>query len=158
MAVANPGESRQLIMSDSYLLKIPAGCFLQIDRKGYHLGLYDDEADAARAFDRVASVLGRPLNFLEEDESETIGPRSEGADQAVAEAVKAAETFLATDKAKKAKRAAEVQPQNLRALHAPKTNSPATLTILEQMGPSEYKAKKVKKKAERAKTLAEVQP
>ena len=110
----------------------------------YYLGTYNynDEADAARAFDRVARVLGRPLNFPEEDESEIIGPRSEGADQAVAEAVKAAER----DKAKNAKRAAgrakkvaEVQPQKLRALHALKTNNPATITILEQMGSSEYK-------------------
>ena len=108
MAFANQGESRQLIMSDSYTLKIPAGCSSQIHGKKYYLGTYDDEADAARAFDRVASVLGRPLNFLAEDESEIIGPRSEGADQAVAEAVQAAETFMgASDKAKKAKRAAE---------------------------------------------------
>ena len=73
----------------------------------YYLGTYDDEADAARAFDRVANVLNRALNFPEEDESEIIGPRSECADQAVAEAVQAAKTFLGADKAKKAKRAAE---------------------------------------------------
>ena len=90
----------------------------------YHLGTYDDEADAARAFDRVARVLGRPLNFPEDDESEIVGPRSEGADQAVATAVEAAKTFLGTsDKAKKkkakwtkksaerAKKGAEVQSQ-----------------------------------------------
>ena len=92
---------------DSCILKIPAISSSQIDGKMYHLGLYDDEADAARAFDRVASVLGRPLNFPEEDESEIIGLSSEGADQAVAEAVQAAETFMGTGKAKKAKRAAE---------------------------------------------------
>ena len=98
----------------------------------YSLGTYDDEADAARAFDRVASALGRPLNFPEGNESEIIGPRSEGADQAVAVAVKAAKTFMGTDKAKKAKRAAEkakkvaeVQAQKLRALHALKTYTPA---------------------------------
>ena len=85
---------------DSCILKIPAVCSSQIDGKDYHLGLYDDEADAARAFDRVASVLGRPLNFPEEEESEIIGPSSEGADQAVGEAVKAAEAFMGTDKAK----------------------------------------------------------
>ena len=131
---------------DNCKLKIPAGCSLQIGRKNYRLGTYDDEADAARAFDRVARLLGRPLNLPEEDESETIGPSSEGADQAVSEAIKAAETFLDTDKAKKAKRApkrakkvVEVQPQKLRALHALKTNNPATLTILEQMGSSKYK-------------------
>ena len=73
----------------------------------YYLGMYDDEADAARAFDRVASALGRPLNFPEEDELEIVGQSSEGADQAVTEAVKAAETFMDTDKAKQAKRAAE---------------------------------------------------
>ena len=94
-------------MPDSYILKIPAVCSSQIDGQRYQLGTYDDEADAARAFDRVASILGRPLNFPEEDESEIIGPRSEGADQAAAEAVKAAETFMGTDKAKNAKRAAE---------------------------------------------------
>ena len=132
-------------MPDSYILKIPAVCSSQIDGKKYYLGTYDDEADAARAFDRVASALGRPLNFPEEDESEIIGPRSEGADQAVAEAVKAAETFMGTDKAKKAKRAAErakkggeVQAQKLRALHSLKTHKPTTLTILEQMRSSEY--------------------
>jgi len=95
----------------------------------YSLGTYDDEADAARAFDRVASVLGRPLNLPEEDESEIVGPRTEGADQAVAEAVKAAETFMGTDKAKRAaeraKKTAEVQAQKLRALHALKTYTPA---------------------------------
>ena len=95
----------------------------------YRLGTYDDEADAARAFDRVASVLGRPLNFLEENESEIVGPRTEGADQAVAEAVKAAEIFMDTDKAKqkaaRAKKASEVQVQKLRALHALKTYKPA---------------------------------
>ena len=94
-------------ISDNYILKIPAGCFLQIDGKKYHLGTYDDDADAARAFDRVARLLGRPLNFPEEDELGIVGPSSEGADQAVAEAVKAAEIFLGTNKAKKAKRAAE---------------------------------------------------
>ena len=122
-----------MIIADNYMvLKIPAICSSQIDRKNYCLGTYDDEADAARAFDRVASALGRPLNFPEEDESEIIGPRSEGADQAVAEAIQAAETFMGTHKAKNAKRAAErakkaaeVQAQKLRALHALKTYNPA---------------------------------
>ena len=116
-------------MSRTDVLKIPAVCSSQIDGKIHHLGTYDDEADAARAFDRVASALGRPQNFPEEDESETIGPSSEGADQAVAEAVKAAETFMGTDKAKqkaaRAKKASEVQAQKLRALHALKTYKPA---------------------------------
>ena len=107
---------------------IPAISSSQIDGKTYFLGTYDDEADAARVYARVARVLGRPLNFPEEDESEIIGPRSEGANQAVAEAVKAAETFLATGKAKRAaeraKKAAEVQAQKLRALHTPKRKTP----------------------------------
>ena len=82
------------------------------------LGNYDDEADAARAFDRLARVLGRPLNFPEDDESEIVGARSEGADQAVTTAMEAAKTLLVKDKAKKAaERAAEVQSQNPRASH-----------------------------------------
>ena len=89
---------------------------MQIDGKLHRLGTYDDEADAARAFDTVARVLGRPLNFPEDDESEIVGPKSEGADQAVAAAMQAAKTFLGTDKAKKAaERVAEVQTHNLRA-------------------------------------------
>ena len=116
-------------MSDSYIVKISAVCSSQIDGKMYHLGTYENQADAARAFDRVASVLGRPLNLPEEDESEIVGPSSEGAEQAVAEAVTAAETFMDTDKAKqkaaRAKKASEVQAQKLRALHALKTYKPA---------------------------------
>ena len=82
---------------------------MQIDGKKHYLGMYDDKADAARAFDRVARVLGRPLNFPEDDESDIVGPRPEGADQAVAAAMEAAKTLLGTDKAKKAaERAAEV--------------------------------------------------
>ena len=79
----------------------------------HYLGSYDDEADAARAFDRVARVLGRPLNFPEDDDSDIVGPRSEGADQAVATAMEAAKTFLGTSdkaakkKAERAKKAAE---------------------------------------------------
>ena len=98
---------------------------MQINGKNHRLGTYDDEADAARAFDRVARGLGRRLNFPEDDESQIVGPRSEGADQAVATAMEAAKTFLGTlDKAKKkkaanrakkaaerAKKGAEVQSQ-----------------------------------------------
>ena len=106
----------------------------------HYLGTYDDEADAARAFDRVARVLGRRLNFPEDDESEIVGPRSEGADQAVATAVEAAKTFLATDKTKKAaERPAEVHSQNLRASHGLTESLTAALTILDQTGSSEYK-------------------
>ena len=91
---------------------------MQTDRQVHHLGTYDDEADAARAYDRVARVLGRPLNFPEENESQIVGPRSEGADQAVVTAGEAAKTFSGTDKAKKAaERAAEVQSHKLRASH-----------------------------------------
>ena len=87
-------------------------CSLQIDGKMRNLGHFDDEENAARAFDRLARVLGRPLNFPEDDESDIVGPRSEGADQAVTAAMEAAKTFLGTDKAKKAaERAAEVQSQ-----------------------------------------------
>ena len=106
----------------------------------HHLGTYDDEADAARAFDRVARVLCRPLNFPEDNESEIVGPRSEAADQAVVTAVEAAETFSGTDKAKKAaERAAEVQSQKLRASHGLTENLTANLTILGQTRSSEYK-------------------
>ena len=113
---------------------------MQIDGKKHRLGSYDDEADAARAFDRVARVLGRPLNFPEENESEIVGPRSEGADQAVAAAVEAAKTFSGTDKAKKAaERAAEVHSnKKLRASHGLSEYLTTTLTILDQTGSSEY--------------------
>ena len=85
---------------------------MQIDEKERYLGIYDDEADAARAFDRVARVFGRPLNFPEDKDSEIVGPRSEGADQAVAAAMEDAKTFLGTDNAKKAAQwAAEVHSQ-----------------------------------------------
>ena len=97
---------------------MPAVCSLQIDGKLHRLGSYDDEADAARTFDKVARVLGRRLNFPEDDEWDIGGPRSEGADQAVVTAGEAAKTFMGTDKAKKAaERAAEVQSQKLRASH-----------------------------------------
>ena len=80
--------------------------------------MYDDKANEARAFDRVARVLGRPLNFPEDDASEIVGPRSEGADQAITTAMEAAKTLLGTDKAKKAaEQVAEVQTHNLRASH-----------------------------------------
>ena len=95
-------------ISDSYILKTPADCSFQIDGKICTLGTYDDEADAARAFDRVARVLGRPLNFSGNDGVEVAeGPRSEGADQLVAHAVEAAEVFMDKQAAEKAKKVAE---------------------------------------------------
>ena len=112
---------------------------MQIDGKKHYLGNYVDEADAARAFDRVARVLGRPLNFPEDDESDIVGLRSEGADQAVAAAVEAAKTLLGTDKGTKAApRAAEVHWHKLRAANGLTENISATLIILDQTGSSEY--------------------
>ena len=142
------------ISDSSYILKPPADCSFQIDGKMRNLGSYDDEADAARAFDRVARVLYRPLNFSGNPENKVVeGPRSEGADQSVANAVEAAKTFMdkrAAEKAKKvaewakraaerAKHAAEVQSQKLRASHGLTTYKPTTLTIFEQTKSSEYK-------------------
>ena len=131
-----------------YLLFAP----LQIDGKKHYLGNYDDEADAARAFDRVARVLGRPLNFPEDDESDIVGPRSEGTDQAVITAMETAKTLMGkSDKAKKkkaanrakkaaerAKKGAEVQSHKLRASNGLTDNLTTTLTILDQTGSSEY--------------------
>ena len=63
------------------------GCTCQIDQADCCLGNYEDEADAARAYDTVARVLGRTefLNFL--NPKEIIGRRSDSSDQKVAEAV-----------------------------------------------------------------------
>ena len=60
----------------------------QVKHKKYYLGTYAVEADAAAARDVVARVLGYPLNFKKT--RKITGQRSEGADQAVADAVKAA--------------------------------------------------------------------
>ena len=63
-----------------------------------NLGTYELEEDAARAFDKVARVLGRSdLNFPNSDALEIHGPRSAGADIAVAAAVESARTFMAAD-------------------------------------------------------------
>ena len=60
----------------------------QFNHKRYCLGSYAVEADAAAARDVVAKVLGSRLNFTKP--RKVTGQRSEGADQAVADAVKAA--------------------------------------------------------------------
>ena len=76
----------------------------------HHLGMYDDEADAARAFDKVARVLTRPLNFSGNDGVEVAeGPRSEGADQLVANAVEAAKSFMDKQTAENAKKVVTLQ-------------------------------------------------
>ena len=59
------------------------------------------QADAARAYDKVASVLGRPLNFPNSKSVKIVGQRSEGADEAVADAVEAAKSFVASGGNKK---------------------------------------------------------
>ena len=64
----------------------------QLKQKKYILGYYAVEADAAAARDTVAKVLGYPLNFKKP--REITGQRSKGADQAVADAVKAANAFV----------------------------------------------------------------
>jgi len=64
----------------------------QINCKHYCLGRYAVEADAAAARDLVAKVLGYSLNFTKP--RKVTGQRSEGADQAVADAVKAANAFV----------------------------------------------------------------
>ena len=65
----------------------------QYDYKRYWLGSYDIEADAAAARDAVAKVLGYRLNFKKT--RKITGERSQGADQAVADAVKAANKRMA---------------------------------------------------------------
>ena len=64
----------------------------QFNHKTYGLGTYAVEADAAAARDVVATVLGSPLNFKKP--RKITGQRSKGADQAVADAVKAANAFM----------------------------------------------------------------
>ena len=71
---------------------------MQLNQKQLHLGSYAVEADAAAARDVVAKVLAYPLNFNEP--REITGQRSKGADQAVADAVKAANAFLLGDSLK----------------------------------------------------------
>ena len=64
----------------------------QINYKEWSLGHYKVEADAAAARDMVACILGFRLNF--ERPREITGQRSEGADQAVADIVKAANALM----------------------------------------------------------------
>ena len=65
---------------------------VQFNHKEYRLGLYAVEADAAVARDVVAKVLGSPLNFKKP--RKLAGQRSKGADQRVADAVKAANALV----------------------------------------------------------------
>ena len=64
----------------------------QINYMKRYLGNYELEAEAAAARDVVARVLGLRLNF--ERPREITGQRSKGADKFVADAVKAANTFM----------------------------------------------------------------
>jgi len=41
---------------------------IRIEGKSHHMGTYDSEEDAARAYDIRAAVLGRPVNFPEGDQ------------------------------------------------------------------------------------------
>ena len=74
-------------------------CLSQFGGKIRALGTYELEEDAARAFDKVARILGRSemrLNFPNSDALEITGPRSEGADESVAATIRDARTFVAT--------------------------------------------------------------
>ena len=64
----------------------------QVNNKKWSLGNYKVEAAAAAARDMVARILGFPLNF--ERPREITGQRSEGANQTVADAVKAANALM----------------------------------------------------------------
>ena len=64
----------------------------QVNNKTWNLGNYEVKADAAAARDMVVRIRGLPLNF--ERPREITGQRSEGADQAVADAVKAANALM----------------------------------------------------------------
>ena len=71
-------------------------CASQFGGKDRALGTYEFEEDAARAFDKVARILGRSdLNFPNSDALEIHGSMSEGADKAVAAAVEDARAFVA---------------------------------------------------------------
>ena len=85
----------------------PLACSSQFGSKLRILGTYELEEDAARAYEKVASILGRSdPNFPNSDGLEINGPRSEGADTAVAAAVEAARALVAAKAAKKNKTSA----------------------------------------------------
>ena len=72
----------------------PLACLWQFGRK-VNLGTYELQEDAARAFDKVARILGRSdLNFPKSAVLEINGPRSKGADEAVAVTVTAANASM----------------------------------------------------------------
>ena len=74
----------------------PLVCPSQFGNEKRRLGTYELKEDAARAYDQVAGILGRSdLNFPNSDTLEIKGPRSDGADKAVAAAVEAARAFVA---------------------------------------------------------------
>ena len=74
----------------------PLACSSQFGNERRNLGTYELEEDAARAFDKVARILGhKDLNFLNSDAVDINGPRSKGADKALAAAVEDARTFVA---------------------------------------------------------------
>ena len=64
----------------------------QFNETAWNLGRFAVEADAAAARDSVAKVIGYRLNFKKP--RKITGQRSNGADQAVADAVKAANAFV----------------------------------------------------------------
>ena len=70
-------------------------CVAQIDGKTWNLGCYEVEADAARVYDKVASILGRSTNFSKPEK--IYGQRTPGADDCITKAVEAANAFLAGD-------------------------------------------------------------
>ena len=77
-------------------LIFPLACSSQVGTKFRALGTYELEEDAARVFDKVARILDRSdLNFPNSNAVEIRGPRSEGADKALAAAVEDARTFAA---------------------------------------------------------------
>ena len=82
-------------MNRDMCLSLPLACSSQFGGNERALGTYELEEDAARAQDKVARILGHTdLNFPNSDAVEIHGPRSVGADKALAAAVEAARTFV----------------------------------------------------------------